>query len=75
MLRGRRSSALLLKRAPDAAEGASAEALRLDPDNGLALRIRATALFALERPEFLPEMADGLERVARIAVGRVARGA
>ena len=68
--------AMLLKRAPDAAEAASAEALRLDRDNALALRVRATALFALERPELLPEMADGLERVApNRGWGALARGA
>jgi Tfp pilus assembly protein PilF len=68
--------AMLLKRAPAAAEAATAEALRLDPDNALALRMRATALFALERSEALPEMAAGLERVAPSrGWGALARGA
>ena len=67
---------MLLKRAPDAAEAASAEALRLDRDNALALRVRATALFALERPESLPEIAEGLERAAPTrGWGALARGA
>ena len=68
--------AMLLKRAPGAAEASTAEALRLDPDNALALRVRATALFALERPESLPEMAEGLERAApNRGWGALARGA
>jgi Type I phosphodiesterase / nucleotide pyrophosphatase len=55
---------MLLKRAPEGAEKATADALKLDPNNALALRIRATALFALERSEGLLDMADGLERTS-----------
>ena len=67
---------IVLKRAPAAAETITAEALRLDPDNVLALRMRATALFALERPEGLPEIAEGLERTApNRGWGALARGA
>jgi predicted Zn-dependent protease len=55
---------MLLRRDADAADRACAEALRLDTGNILALRVRALALFALERPDALPQMAEGLERRA-----------
>jgi tetratricopeptide (TPR) repeat protein len=67
---------MLLRRAPEAAEKATAEALRLDPDNVQSLRIRATALFALERAEELLELAEPLERMAPgRGWGALARGA
>jgi tetratricopeptide (TPR) repeat protein len=67
---------MLLRRAPAAAESAAAEALGLDSSNALALRVRATALFALEQAEGLIEMAVGLERAApNRGWGALARGA
>ena len=55
---------MLLKRSPEAAAQVTAEALRIDPDNSTALRIRATALFAMERADELLETAAALERTA-----------
>ena len=55
---------MLLRRAPEAAAKVTADALRLDPNNVLALRLRATALFALERADELLEIAEALERTA-----------
>lgn len=67
---------MLMKRSPEAADKVTAEALTLDPDNVLALRIRATALFALERSEGLLDLADGLERtVPKRGWAALARGA
>jgi Tfp pilus assembly protein PilF len=67
---------MLLKRAPSAAERATADALRLDPRNVLALRIRATALFALEQADGLQEIAEELEHsVPMRGWGALARGA
>jgi tetratricopeptide (TPR) repeat protein len=67
---------ILLRRAPEATVKATAEALRLDPNNVLALRIRATALFALERADALLEVAEALERRAPDrGWGALARGA
>jgi predicted Zn-dependent protease len=65
-----------LKRSPDAAAEVAAEALRLDPNNVVALRIRATALFALDRADELLETAAALERTAPDrGWGALARGA
>jgi predicted Zn-dependent protease len=67
---------MLLRRAPDAAIKVTADALRFDPNNVMALRIRATALFALERADELLEMAEALERIApERGWGALARGA
>jgi predicted Zn-dependent protease len=67
---------MLLRRAPEAAAQVTAEALRLNPDNVMALRVRATALFALERADELLEMGEALERTAPDrGWGALARGA
>jgi len=67
---------ILLKRTPDAAAQVTAEALRLNPDNITALRIRGTALFALERAAELLDLAEALERSApQRGWGALARGA
>jgi tetratricopeptide (TPR) repeat protein len=67
---------MLLRRAPDAAVKVTADALRFDPNNVMALRIRATALFALERADELLETAEALERTApERGWGALARGA
>jgi tetratricopeptide (TPR) repeat protein len=55
---------MLLRRTPEAAAKVTAEALKLNPDNVMALRVRATALFALERADELLETAEALERTA-----------
>ena len=67
---------LLLPRTPQSAEEVSQAALSLDPDNVLALRLRAMALVALEEPEPLADIADALDRAAPTrAWGALARGA
>ena len=67
---------MLLRRDPEAAATAAAEALRLHPQNVLALRIRATALFALERADELFEIAERLDHAAPDrGWGALARGA
>lgn len=68
--------AMVLRRAPEAAANVTAEALRLNPDNVHAMRVRATALFALERADELLEMAEALERtVPQRGWSALARGA
>jgi tetratricopeptide (TPR) repeat protein len=67
---------MLLRRSPEGAATATAEALRLDPDNVMAMRIRATGLFALEQADELLEVAEALERTApHRGWGALARGA
>lgn len=56
--------AMLLKRAPEAAAKVTADALKFNADNIAALRVRATALFALERADELLDAAEALERTA-----------
>jgi Tfp pilus assembly protein PilF len=68
--------AMVLKRAPQAAADLTAEALKLHPDDVPALRVRATALFALERADELLEVAEALARTApERGWGALARGA
>jgi Flp pilus assembly protein TadD len=67
---------MVLKRSPDAAAEVTAKALRLDRNNVVALRIHATALFALGRADELLETATALERTAPDrGWGALARGA
>jgi hypothetical protein len=55
---------LVLTRHPALAADLSEQALRLDPNNVLALRSRVRALVALEQPNPLPELGDRLLQVA-----------
>jgi Tfp pilus assembly protein PilF len=67
---------MLLRRSPEAAANVTADALKLDPNNLLALRMRATALFSLGRADELLEMAEALEHAApQRGWGALARGA
>jgi tetratricopeptide (TPR) repeat protein len=54
----------LIDTAPERARAVADEALALDPDNLLAVRVLAMALFALEDPAPLPELAATLDRLA-----------
>jgi Type I phosphodiesterase / nucleotide pyrophosphatase/Tetratricopeptide repeat len=55
---------LVLPRDPALAAQLSEQALRLDPNNVLALRSRVRALVAMEQPDRLPELGDRLLQVA-----------
>jgi tetratricopeptide (TPR) repeat protein len=69
-------SRIMLRRNAAAAEATAREALRINPDNLLALQTLAFALFGLEQAEGLVETADGLDRVAPgRGWGALARGA
>jgi tetratricopeptide (TPR) repeat protein len=67
---------ILLRRDPAATVKVTSDALRLDPNNVMALRMRATALFALQSTDELIEVAEALERVVPDrGWGALARGA
>src|SRR6185437_9582746 len=66
---------LLQDRAPETAADLSESALRLDPDNMIALAVRAMTQVTLEKPDELPALADALDRVApQRRWGALARG-
>jgi hypothetical protein len=67
---------LVLARAPRPASELGHAALEADPNNVLALRVRAMALVALDEPEPLADLADALEQAAPSrGWGALARGA